>query len=116
MESTGCGPRAHPARHLGTRHMEKTGWGDLAEKFFVARADPRGAGELTGLPPATSLGTMRPLTGPELRGMKSAACGALQANPARHLGTVQTEKAAWGGVSGKIFDVAGARADPNGRR
>ena len=62
-----------------------------------------------------SLGTMRPLTRPEPMGMKSAACGALQAHPARHLGTIQTEKAAWG-VSGKIFDVAGARADPKGRR
>ena len=62
-----------------------------------------------------SLGTMRPLTGPEPRGMKSAACGACRRTQRADLGTIQMEKAAWG-VSGKIFGVAGARADPKGRR
>jgi hypothetical protein len=81
-----------------------------------------GTGDLDRLSPAVfealkrhmkSLGTIGPHA-PEPLGMKSATCRACSRTQ-RALGTIQMEKAAWG-VSGKIFGVAAARADPNGRR
>ena len=115
MESTGCGPSllvGAPSAPSGDELDGKNSWGDLAGKIFGvagARADPKGPvtlmvrrqQHLEALNPhMKSLGTVRPLTRPEPMGMKSAACGALQAHPARHLGTIQTEKAAWG-LAGK---------------
>jgi hypothetical protein len=53
--------------------------------------------------------------GPRAKRYEVRSLWGLQAHPAPDLGTIQMEKAAWG-VSGKNFGVAGARADPSGRR
>jgi hypothetical protein len=83
-----------------------------------------GTGDLDRLPPAVfealnrqmkSLGTITPLTRPEPTGMKSAACGACRRTQGAIWGRSRWKKQP-GRFSGKIFGVAGARGDPNGRR
>jgi hypothetical protein len=123
MESTGCGPSllvGAPSAPSGDASHGKNWLGGFSGKILAPglipgvpvsllafRQQPQSSNEIARHDEATH--------GPRAKRYEVRSLWGLQAHPAPDLGTIQMEKAAWG-VSGKIFGVAGARADPSGRR